>query len=114
MGRLISQTSHHHLHNDDIRSARTNVSRTKISLGLPDEEFTDIEKEHKNTGSDIQLIKLIRVETDKKMTGKDTQELGKIRDNDVSKESSARSLAEKRVSCSADSKVGSLVTETAR
>ena len=66
-------------------------------------------------GSDIQLIKLIRVETDKKMTtGKDTQELGKIRDNDVSKESSARSLAEKRVSCSADSKVGSLVTETAR
>ena len=86
MGRLISQTSHHHLHNDDIRSARTNVSRTKISLGLPDEEFTDIEKEHKNTGSDIQLIKLIRVETDKKMTtGKDTQELGKIRDNDVAR-----------------------------
>ena len=111
---MKSQTSHHYLHNDDIRSARTNVSRTKISLGLPDEEFTDIEKEHKNTGSDIQLIKLIRVETDKKMTGKDTQELGKIRDNDVSKESSARSLAEKRVSCSADSKVGSLVTETAR
>ena len=36
-----------------------------------------------------------------------------LRDNDVSKESSARSLAEKRVSCSADSKVGSLVTETA-